>query len=252
MNTAIGPRGFKRIYVWELPVRFYHWINALCILILAVTGMLIAHPPALTRATEASFSYWFGVNRFIHFLTAYIFLLNFAVRIYWGFVGNRYAGWKNFFPLRTAQLREVLNVLRVDVLQSRRATVHAVGHNAVAYFTYFGMFLVFLFQVLSGFAMYSKMSNSWFPQLFAWVTPLFGGEFLLHQWHYAATWFFLLFTVVHVYLVFYHDYVEGHGVMSSMVGGWKFVETHVDESARPADGKSWFTVPGRAPTPPKS
>jgi Ni/Fe-hydrogenase 1 B-type cytochrome subunit len=22
-------------------------------------------------------------------------------------------------------------------------------------------------------------------------------------------WFFILFTVVHVYLVFYHDYVEG-------------------------------------------
>ena len=29
--------------------------------------------------------------------------------------------------------------------------------------------------------------------------------------------------MVHVYLVFYHDYVEGHGVMSSMVGGWKFL-----------------------------
>ena len=21
---------FKRVYVWELPVRFYHWLNALC------------------------------------------------------------------------------------------------------------------------------------------------------------------------------------------------------------------------------
>ena len=36
-------------------------------------------------------------------------------------------------------------------------------------------------------------------------------------------WFFILFTMIHVYLVFYHDYVEGHGVMSSMVGGWKFL-----------------------------
>jgi Ni/Fe-hydrogenase 1 B-type cytochrome subunit len=30
--------------------------------------------------------------------------------------------------------------------------------------------------------------------------------------------------VIHVYLVFYHDYVEGRGVISSMAGGWKFVE----------------------------
>jgi Ni/Fe-hydrogenase 1 B-type cytochrome subunit len=37
-------------------------------------------------------------------------------------------------------------------------------------------------------------------------------------------WFFIIFAMVHVYLVFYHDYVEGRGVISSMAGGWKFVE----------------------------
>ena len=35
-------------------------------------------------------------------------------------------------------------------------------------------------------------------------------------------WFFIVFSLVHVYLVFYHDYVEGRGTTSSMVGGWKF------------------------------
>jgi Ni/Fe-hydrogenase 1 B-type cytochrome subunit len=30
--------------------------------------------------------------------------------------------------------------------------------------------------------------------------------------------------MVHVYLVFYHDYVEGRGIISSMTSGWKFVE----------------------------
>jgi len=30
--------------------------------------------------------------------------------------------------------------------------------------------------------------------------------------------------MIHMYLVFYHDYVEGRGVTSSMVGGWKFIE----------------------------
>ncbi|OIR13602.1 putative Ni/Fe-hydrogenase 1 B-type cytochrome subunit [mine drainage metagenome] len=243
------PHEFRRVYVWELPVRFYHWINALCILVLAATGLIIAHPPAFVQASEASFSYWFGTVRFVHFVTAYVFVFNFAVRIYWGFVGNRYADWKNFLPLRRAQFREAADVMRVDVLQSRNTPVHAVGHNAVAYFTYFAMFLVFLFQVFSGFAMYSAMSTSWFPKLFAWITPLFGDEYALRQWHYAATWFFLIFTIIHVYLVFYHDYVEGHGVMSSMVGGWKFVDARVDEAGRPADGKSWFSGRRRVPPP---
>jgi Ni/Fe-hydrogenase 1 B-type cytochrome subunit len=40
-------------------------------------------------------------------------------------------------------------------------------------------------------------------------------------------WFFILFALVHVYLVFYHDYIERRGVTSSIIGGWKFVEEDV-------------------------
>jgi Ni/Fe-hydrogenase 1 B-type cytochrome subunit len=229
-SASAHPAGheFKRIYVWELPVRVYHWMNALCVLVLTVTGILIAHPPAISSATEASFSYWFGVNRFIHFTTAYVFLVNFAFRIYWGFAGNQYADWKNFLPYRRKQWKQVGDVLSVDILQARDKPIDALGHNQLAYFTYFVMFLVFVFQVVSGFGMYAAMSDSWFPQLFAWIVPLFGSDYALRQWHYLAMWFFILFSIVHVYLVFYHDYVEGHGVMSSMVGGWKFLPKHVE------------------------
>lgn len=31
----------REVYVWELPVRIYHWVNALCIVILCVTGFII-------------------------------------------------------------------------------------------------------------------------------------------------------------------------------------------------------------------
>jgi Ni/Fe-hydrogenase 1 B-type cytochrome subunit len=224
---------FLRVYVWEIPVRLSHWVNALCILILTVTGLLIAHPIALTSANEASFSYWFGVNRFIHFATAYVFFFNFVFRIYWGFAGNRYANWKNFLPVRRKQFKQVLDVLRVDILQSRNHPISALGHNQLAYFSYFVMFLFFLFQVCSGFAMYAAMSHSWFAQMFVWMVPLFGGDYLLHQLHYLDTWFFIIFTMIHVYLVFYHDYVEGHGVMSSMVGGWKFLpEDEIEEAEK--------------------
>ena len=33
---------------------------------------------------------------------------------------------------------------------------------------------------------------------------------------------FCTFIIVHVYLAFYHDYIEGRGTISSIVGGWKF------------------------------
>ncbi|HVN19896.1 MAG TPA: Ni/Fe-hydrogenase, b-type cytochrome subunit [Dongiaceae bacterium] len=213
---------FQRVYVWELPVRLYHWVNAACVVVLCVTGYLIGKPLAITYSSEAYQQYWFGTVRFLHFVTAFIFFFNFLVRIYWGFVGNKYARWNNFLPLRREQWRETVNVLKVDVLQAHGQRLVTIGHNALAGIIYFLSFLAFLFQALTGFALYSSMSHSWLPRMFAWITPLMGGDFAVRQWHHVFMWFFILFVLVHVYLVFYHDYIEGRGTTSSMVGGWKF------------------------------
>lgn len=220
-------------------MRWFHWINAMCVIVLGVTGYLIAHPPALMSANEASFSYGFGKLRFVHFVTAYVFLANFLFRLYWASVGNKYTNWRNFFPISKRQLQEVWSVLKVDVLQSSDKPVHTLGHNAMAYFTYMGTGLLTIFQVITGFALYAPMSDFWFPHLFDWVVPLFGSEQNLRLFHYAVLWLFAVFTLIHVYLVFYHDYVEGHGVLSSMVGGWKFMEKEKIE-ADEASGISGF------------
>ncbi|MGB9664494.1 MAG: Ni/Fe-hydrogenase, b-type cytochrome subunit [Ignavibacteria bacterium] len=214
----------RRLYVWQLPVRIYHWLNFLVVLTLCVTGYLIGSPLALKSSGEASFSYWFGTIRFLHFLAAFIFFFNFLFRIYWGFVGNKYANWKNFIPITKDQLKEIIDVLRVDILQVKVKPLKSIGHNALAGLTYFLTFLAFLFQSVTGFGMYSAMSKSFLPKLFSWVVPLMGGDFAVRQWHHVMMWFFIIFAIIHVYLVFYHDYVEGRGVTSSMVGGWKFIE----------------------------
>jgi len=213
---------YRRTYVWEFPVRLYHWVNAACIVALAVTGFLIGRPIAISYSSEASQQYWFGTVRFVHFATAYVYFFNFLVRIYWGFVGNRHARWGNFIPLRRAQWREILDVLQIDVLLMKVRGAISLGHNALAGLVYFLSFLVFLFQAMTGFALYSSMADSPVPRLFTWVVPLMGGDFAVRQWHHALMWFFVVFAIVHVYLVFYHDYVEGRGTTSSMAGGWKF------------------------------
>lgn len=239
---------YQRVYVWEQPVRWFHWINAAAILVLGATGWLIAHPLAFMNSGEASAGYWFGAVRFTHFVTAYIFTANLAFRLYWSFVGNKFANWRNFLPLTRAQLQQVLDVLKVDIFQVNNKPVHTLGHNSVAYFTYTGTVLLSLFQTASGFALYAPTSDAWWPRLFTWVVPLFGSEQNLRTFHYAVTWAFAIFTLIHVYLVVYHDYVEGHGGLSSMIGGWKFMEKR-HARAQQATGLSAARSPSVSETP---
>jgi Ni/Fe-hydrogenase 1 B-type cytochrome subunit len=121
---SVSPRGkhpveYRRVYVWELPVRAYHWINAIALVALCVTGYLIGAPIRAFYAAEAYQQYWFGWVRFIHFLAAFVYVFNFLARLYWGFVGNKYSHWNAFFPLKKSQRQEIVDVIKADVLKPR-------------------------------------------------------------------------------------------------------------------------------------
>ena len=223
------PMEYKRVYVWEMPVRAYHWINAIAMVALIITGYLIGAPIRAFYANEAYQQYWFGTVRFVHFFCAYVYVFNFLARLYWGFVGNQYAKWNNFFPLTKAQRREIVDVVKTDVLQTKLHGAISTGHNSLAAFIYFLTFLAFVAQSITGFALYSSMSHSFIPRLFTWIVPLMGGEMGVRYWHHLLMWFFVGFIIVHIYLSFYHDYIEGRGTISSIVGGWKFVREKSDK-----------------------
>jgi len=223
----------RRVYVWELPVRFYHWLNALVLLALIATGFYIANPLAIQSQREATNQYTMGWVRYVHFAAAYLFFFNFLFRLYWGFVGNKYANWKQFIPTSGRFFKEMWHVFKMDILMLKGKEHMSVGHNAMAGFIYFLTFIAFLVQCLTGFGLYAAMSDWWFPHLFSWVPSLLGGEILTRQIHHWAMWGFILFVIIHVYLVFYHDYVEGRGEMSSMGGGWKFIEEETFEENKP-------------------
>jgi Ni/Fe-hydrogenase 1 B-type cytochrome subunit len=220
-------RNFKRVLVWQLPVRIFHWVNVLSVTLLILTGFLIANPPALMSRVEPTFVQNFGIVRFIHFASAYVFFFNMLLRIYWSFVGNKYAHWRAFWPFRKGFWQNVWHVLLVDILLQNKKNHHlkdiSIGHNSVAILSYVVMFFMALIMVFTGFSLYADMSTWWLPKLFAWVSPMLGGEFITRAIHHITMWVFIFFALIHVYLVFYHDWLEGRGEVSSMFGGYKFV-----------------------------
>lgn len=225
----IRRRNLREVYVWQLPVRFFHWINAIAIIILCITGYIIGNPPAVQHNTEAIYNYGFGYVRFAHLATGMIFIVNIAFRVYWAFAGNHFARWNNFIPLTKAQWRSIFNTLRVDILLLTDKPVHDVGHNSLAATTYLGLFILSLVQTATGFMMMFVTTNNVAEPLTTWGLEHLNGFFVVRQVHHLLMWAFILFMIIHVYLVFYHDYIERNGIASSMIGGWKFIRADVME-----------------------
>ncbi len=49
MRTAMHHEPMRRVFVFSVPVRIFHWINALAITVLILTGLIMANPPAIQQ-----------------------------------------------------------------------------------------------------------------------------------------------------------------------------------------------------------
>jgi len=146
-----------------------------------------------------------------------------CIRIYWMFVGNRYASWKVFVPLTRRQYDDFLSGLKFYVFLTKKPP-YAVGHSAVASITYLLVFLIFLFEIVSGFALYSQshLKNIYLSVLGGWLLNVIHVQ-TIRLWHHLGMYLLAGFTVIHVYIGWYLDSVEKNGVMGSIFGGYKFV-----------------------------
>ncbi|GAB6051465.1 Ni/Fe-hydrogenase, b-type cytochrome subunit [Magnetospira thiophila] len=209
------------IYVYEAPVRLWHWVNVLAILVLGVTGYFIGSPlPSVSG--EASDWFLMGYIRFAHFAAGYVLAIGFLVRIYWAFVGNHHARQMFILPIWSVKWwSEVLFEFKWYMFLEKIPKKY-VGHNPLAQLMMFGMFLTCtVFMILTGFAMYAEGAgmDSWQHALFGWVIDLAGNTQNLHTWHHLGMWVMVTFIILHVYAAIREDIMSRQTMISTIISG---------------------------------
>ncbi len=214
----------NKVYVYEAPLRLWHWINFLAVITLAITGYLIGSPlPAV--GGEASDHFLMGYIRFAHFAAAYIFAIGFLGRIYWAFVGNSHARQVFLPPFFNRAWwggvwHEILWYLLL-VKEPRKYT----GHNPLAVlFMHFMFVWGAIILIITGFSMYGEGAGagSWQFEMFSsWVIPLLGQSQDVHTLHHITMWVIITFAMMHIYVAFREDFMSRQTILSTMVSGWR-------------------------------
>jgi Ni/Fe-hydrogenase 1 B-type cytochrome subunit len=213
-----------KIYVYEAPLRLWHWVNALCIVVLCITGYLIGKPlPSVPG--EASFSFAFGYVRLIHFGAGQILALALLGRIVWAFLGNHHAHQLFLPPFWSGKWwGEVLHEVRWYSFMEKTPKKY-VGHNPLAQLSMFCLFLLpLLNSVVTGFALYGEgtgIDSGWY-QAFSWVFSLYGDSFNVHTIHRLSMWVIVCFSIIHIYVAIREDIMSRQSLVSTMISGWRY------------------------------
>lgn len=217
---SIGPDEVK-VYVWELPVRIWHWVNAIAMVFLMVTGIYIGKPfVGALIPEEAYYSNLMGWARYIHFFAAFVFTANSIFRFYWIFAGNKFSSSNPFTLLYWKEMVETIKFY----LFMKNKKPHYVGHNPLAilsYILFIGVGSIAI--IMTGFYLYFEPQHgTFYATLFSWVPYIFGGDsFTIRSVHHLIAWAFMIFSVIHIYLAWRDDYLGRNGTLSSMGTGYK-------------------------------
>jgi len=214
----------EAVYVYEAPVRLWHWINALSIVTLMLTGYFIGSPlPSVSG--EASDHFLMGYIRFAHFAAAYVFAVGFLFRIYWAFVGNKYSRQLfSIFPFWGPNFwKELWHEVRWYAFMEKEPRKY-YGHNPLAHLFMVSIITIGgLVMIVTGFALYAEQTGlgSWQDQWFGWLIPLMGQSQDVRIWHHWGMWIILLFVMAHVYTAIREDIMSRQSLISTMISGWR-------------------------------
>jgi len=202
----------KRIFIYKAFERFWHWAQALLIIILGISGFEI-------HGVYRLFGFEQAVS--IHNRTAALLIILTAFAIFWHFTSGE---WRQYIPT-TEKLQAIIHYYLIGIFRNeshpfKKTEVSKL--NPLQRFTYLA-FKLLIFPVLATTGLLYFSYNNW---------PAWGINLSLDTIatiHTVGAFLLTAFFIVHVYMT-----TTGHTALShlkAMIVGWEDIEEEPEPAA---------------------
>lgn len=183
------------VRVWDLPTRLFHWVLALAVIGLVVTGKV-------------------GGNAIVwHFRLGYLVMGLLAFRLLWGFLGGRWSRFASFLYAPSTVLRYLRG-------QTRPGEWHEVGHNPLGAGSVFALLALLAVQVGTGLVADDEIANTGPLNRFVSSDTALSAT----HWHKDYGQLILIALVLlHVSAIVYYRVKKGRNLVQPMINGDKLL-----------------------------
>lgn len=149
----------KTYLVWDANIRWFHWINVLCILGLVAIGVVILNAKTLGISTDGKI-----LLKTVHVLIGYVFAFNLLLRLIWAFIGGANARWRSILPGGSGYSNELRTYI-ADLRAGRPRQY--LGHNPLGRIAVTLLLLLLLIQAITGLVLAG--TDIFYPPIGAWI-----------------------------------------------------------------------------------
>ena len=236
----------KAYFVWEASIRWFHWLNLLCMLGLIAVAVVILNAKTLGVPNDGKI-----LLKTVHVWIGYVFAANLLWRLIWAFIGGPHARWRAILPGG----RSYMNEVRAYIADFRVGRPRQyLGHNPLGRIAVTCMLLLLSAQAVTGLVLAG--TDLFYPPIGSWIAgwiaspgvdsatlvpyakemydeTAYGAMRAFRKpfitVHYYGFYVLLVFAVIHILAVVVTELREGGNLVSAMFSGKKVL------SGPPAD-----------------
>ena len=230
MEVKLPPQ--DAVYVYQLPIRLWHWGMGCCVSVLIVTGYIIGKP-WLSVTGEPVHVFYMGYTRLAHFAAAFTLIVLTVFRACFALVGNRYSRELFVLPVWQASWWKGLwGDIRWYCFLEKSPTVYT-GHNPLAQAGMAAGMLFITIIILSGLGLYAQgATNPLFtPFIFVldFMYAVGGNGQTLRSLHRLGMLLLVAFVCIHMYMVVREEILGRTTLVSTMFSGWRLRRTGAED-----------------------
>ncbi len=208
-------------FVYSSNNRILHWIRALVITGLIITGFYIASPFLAPEGSTAKLLYAEWAKW--HYIFGFILISGGMLRIYLFFFGRDSKGelrsLKDVFSLRS-WIIQLKSYFFIGELQKKGI------YGPLQFITYFAITVLVIVASVTGLTLYVHVYHlgvgSFLYEPMRAIEAWMGGLAMVRYIHHITMWGYLIFIPIHIYLVIWSAIRFKHGALDVMFTGYDY------------------------------
>lgn len=204
--------------------RWQHWIRALSIVILTVTGFYLAVPFVTPVPADEPTNFMYALFRSTHIIVGFIFIAAIFIKSYLFLFAKKHVNER-------AALKDLINpVVWVKqmgfyLLISKHPKLKGV-YNPMQFVAYIGFYILAFGLIITGLILFVHVHHeglgAFLYEPMRNIEVMLGGLAVVRELHHILMWGVILFVVIHIYIAVYNAIFIREGTIDAIISGVKW------------------------------
>ena len=208
--------------------RWQHWIRAISIVALTITGFYIAVPFVTPTPNPEPTNFMYALFRSWHIIFGFIMTWVVLYKSYLFLFGQKH-------KMERDAVKDIINSkiwmqqIKYYLFISKHPKLSGV-YNPVQFMAYAGFYVMMFLLIITGFILYVHVYHDglggflYNPMMSLEV--IMGGLAMVREIHHITMWGVILFVLAHVYMAVFNAVYGKEGAMDAIFSGLKWHKKH--------------------------